>query len=296
MVQRIQPDVVHAHYVGTNGLVAAATGFRPLIATAWGSDVLFAGRAPLRGALVSYVLRQASVITCDADHMVEAMVRLGITRDKMRLVYFGMDTEKFSPARRSREVREQLGISDAPAVISLRHLEPLYDVESLVRAVPAVVRAVPEAKFVIVGAGSQAAALQALSESLGVGGSVLFLGKVPNERLPSYLASMDVYVSTALSDGGIAASTAEAMACALPVVITDFGENGWWVRDGKGGFLVPLRRPDVLAERIQYLLQHPDVRSEWGTINRATIRERNDYASEMAKMSTIYAEVLAGAR
>lgn len=292
VVRSVRPDVLHAHYVGANGLVAAACGFRPLAVTAWGSDVLFAGRSRWAGPLVRWVLRRADVVTCDADHMIDAMVALGVPRARIRLVYFGMDTERFSPAARSPGIRADLGIGDAPAVISLRHLEPLYDVESLVRAVPRVVEALPEARVVILGGGSLASALRALAESLGVSHAVRFVGTVPNDRLPAYLASMDVYVSTSLSDGGIAASTAEAMACGLPVVITDFGENGRWVVDGKGGFLVPLRNPAILAEKLVFLLRHPELRAEWGAINRETIRERNDYRVEMARMAGIYTDLI----
>jgi glycosyltransferase involved in cell wall biosynthesis len=82
------------------------------------------------------------------------------------------------------------------------------------------------------------------------------------------------------------------MACGLPVVITDFGDNRKWVEDGVSGFIVPLKDPESLAEKIIYLLKNEDVRKEFGTRNRKIIEERNNYYKEMEKMENIYIELI----
>jgi glycosyltransferase involved in cell wall biosynthesis len=98
-------------------------------------------------------------------------------------------------------------------------------------------------------------------------------------------------VSTSLSDAGIAASTAEAMACGLPVVITDFGDNGRWVKNGEGGFLFRPGDHEALAQAIVWLLTHEGARSAFGRVNRTTIEQHNDYEKEMAKMERLYEEL-----
>ena len=107
---------------------------------------------------------------------------------------------------------------------------------------------------------------------------------IPHDELPRYLTSANIFVSTALSDAGLAASTVEAMDCGLPVVITDSGDNRKWVEDGVNGFIIPLKDPKTLAEKIIYLLKNPDVGKEFGMRNRKIIEERNDYYKEMKKM------------
>jgi len=99
---------------------------------------------------------------------------------------------------------------------------------------------------------------------------------------------VDVYVSTSLSDAGIAASTAEAMACRLPVVVTDVADNKKWVDNGVNGFVVPIKDPKSLAEKIIYLLQNENIRKKFGKINRKIIEEKNNYYKEMKKMEDIY--------
>ncbi len=293
IVQRLAPDVVHAHSVSDNGFLAALSGFHPLVLTAWGSDILI---APQKSRLikwgVKYALKRADYITCDAQHLVEKMVELGAAGDKIAIIYFGTDTQRFSPERRDAQLKEQLHLdAQAQIVISLRNLRPLYDVESLVRAIPTISGQVPQARFVIAGGGEQRDQLEKLACSLGVSERVLFVGPIPAGDLPRYLASADVYVSTSLSDAGLAASTAEAMACGLPVVITDFGDNREWVQDGAGGFLIPLQNPAALAEKVVHLLQNQDLRTRWGQINRGVIQERNSYHQEMAKVERIYTQL-----
>jgi glycosyltransferase involved in cell wall biosynthesis len=253
--------------------------------------VLIAARSPLVRPFVRLALRRADLITVDAQHMADAVAGFGVPRERVHLVYFGTDTEMFRPDARSEGVRRQIG---ARLVISLRSFEPVYDVATLIRSVAAVVRAVPAARFLLIGRGTQEAALKDLSNSLGVSDHVVFLGHVPARQLPQYLASSDVYVSTALSDAGLAASTAEAMACGLPVIVTDSGENRLWVRDGENGYVVPTTSPEILAERIVDLLRRPDVRAEWGQANRQVIVERNNYAREMRRMEEIYHALTAG--
>ena len=153
-------------------------------------------------------------------------------------------------------------------------------------------REVPEAKFLLIEKGSQEAALKELAKSLGVLDSVRFVGWVPGDELPQYIASADIYVSTALSDAGLAASTAEAMACGLPVIITDFGDNKKWVEDGVNGFIIPSQAPEALASKIVHLLKDEEIRKRFGSINREVITERNDWEKEMGKMAKLYEKLI----
>lgn len=291
LIKKIKPDILHVHSVALYGIAGALSRFHPFVATAWGSDVLITGKSWIKAPFVKYALKKADLITCDANHMIDAMLSLGIDDKKIRLIYFGIDTDRFCPEEKSRELREQLDIGDCPAIISLRSLFPVYNVETLIRSVPYVLEEVSDAKFVIVGTGSEKKMLKELAESLGVSENVRFVGRIANEELPNYLISMDIYVSTALSDAGIAASTAEAMACGVPVIITDSGENRKWVDNDKNGFIIPIKSPEILAEKIIFLIKNNDVRAEFGKRGRKIIEEKNNYHVEMEKVESVYVEL-----
>jgi len=291
LLRKIRPDIIHAHYLGHFGILAglygSLSGFSPIVLTAWGSDVI-TGAIGWKRWLIKHALKRADLITCDADHMVERLVMLGANREKIKLICFGTDTRKLSPRPKSEKLKEQLGVGGSPVVISLRLLQPLYDVESLITAIPLVLKEIPETKFVIGGEGSQEKDLRQLAQSLGVSDNARFVGFIPNDELPRYLTSSDVYVSTSLSDAGLSASTAEAMACGLPVIITDFGDNRKWVEDGVNGFIVPLRDPETLASQIIYLLRNKDDRIKFGQAGRQIIEEKNNYEKEMGRMGELY--------
>ncbi len=292
IIKRINPDVVHAHSIADVSLLGTFSR-RPFAVTPWGSEILISPQESMVSRwLVKYILKRADLITCDAEHIQKPLIKLGADPQKIRLIYFGVETRKFRPEPRDRKLGEELGIVDSPTVASFRRLDLVCDVKSLITAIPLVLREAPRAKFIIAGKGTEEMNLKELAKSLGVADSVIFLGWIPNEELPRYLALVDVYVSTALSDAGIAASTAEAMACGLPVIITDFGDNGKWVEDGVNGFLVPLKAPpEVLAAKIIYLLKDEETRKRFGKINREIITERNNWEKEMGKMANLYREL-----
>lgn len=295
LINDIKPDLLHSHYVLDYGSYGAFSGFHPFVVSAWGTDVLVVPKkSRFLKALTEYVLKKADLITCDGENSRSAMIDLGIDGKKMELISHGIDTEEFHPAKRDSGIRRELGLSESQIVISLRNLMPIYDVGSLIRAVPLVSKRVPEAIFLVAGEGRDRYSLMKLAEALGVSDRVIFAGSIPHEKLPGYLASSDVYVSTSISDGGVAVSTLEAMACGLAVVTTDVGDVRNWIKDGENGFVVPTKSPERLAEKIIYLLENTDDLKRFGTINRSIVEERADYRYEMKRMERIYENLAAG--
>ena len=297
LFQKIAADVAHVHYLNDMALISLLSGVRPIVLTAWGSDIVDSPeKSWIRKKAVKYMVRRADLMTCDADHMKRRIVQFGANPEKVQVIFFGTDVRQFQPGRRALELRKQLAPDGSLLVISIRNLEPIYDVETLIRAIPIVRARFPNAMVLIAGSGSQAGFLCHLAEKLGIMNNVRFVGPLSQEELPVYLASSDVYVSTALSDGGIAASTAEAMASRLPVVITDVGNNSQWVEDDLHGFLVPPRSPEILAEKLMSLLRDQRLRARMGIAGREVIVERNNLRQQMSRMEELYLALAKGAR
>lgn len=292
LIRIIKPDIINAHYAGVNGTLTAFSGFHPFILTAYGSDILIAPKFKIAGILIKYALKRADLITCDAEHMKRAMIDLRAEPSKIKIINFGVDTEKFSPGEKDKELKERLGAANSDIIISLRGLEPIYNIETLVKAVPLTLNEFPSAMFIIGGAGSEEKKLKDLVRSLNVDNNVRFAGWISNDDLPQYLRTSDIYVSTSLSDAGIASSTAEAMACGLASIITDFGDNKEWIKNGENGFLIPVKNPELLAEKIVYLLKNENLRKNFGQKSRKIIEEKNNYYKEMEKMEEIYKELI----
>lgn len=273
IIKNEKPDLLHAHSAGTYGLVGALTDFRPFVLTIWGSDILLT--AGLKKMSVRYALKRADLITYDGYNAEKKLLEFGVEPGKIREVRFGIEVEKFLP--------KAYGLrSNGLKIISLRSLIPIYDVETLIRAAAIVTKKIPQVEFVIAGEGRERERLERLA-----GNNVKFTGRYQPEDLPRMLAGADIYVTTALSESGLAASTSEAMAAGLPVIAADAGDNRQWI-EGKGGFVVPPKNPAALAEKIIYLAENPTARKKFGEYNRRITLEKNDYRKEMAKMEEIY--------
>ena len=294
LLRRVNPHIFHVHSAGIYGLMGVTANFHPMVLTAWGSDILINGKSTLLRPFVKHILRKADVVTSDAEHMIHAMNFLGKEKEQMTIIRFGVDTDRFKPAAVDVDLLKLLGVAGDPTVISLRNFNPIYDIQTLLKSIPYVLEQVPSTKFILVGTGPQKEDLEQLAQSLGLEDSVKFVGKLPNEDLPRYLASMDVYVSTSLSDAGIAASTAEAMACGLASIVTDSGENRLWIKDGVDGYVVPVSNPQQLAKSIIKLIIDEPLRKAFSERGRQVIAERNDYYKEMAAMGIIYDKLASG--
>jgi len=293
MVEEIDPDILHAHYVPHYGMYAALTGFRPLAVSVWGSDVLIEPKKSMvKRYVVKYVLRKADLITADSISSLKAVLSFGVDERKVKLVIHGVDLILFHPIENKEELKEALGIPQShQVVISTRGLEPIYDVETLIKAAPPILDDCPNTYFLIVGDGTLRQKLKELAHNLGVTENVRFVGLVPNEEIPKFLGVSDIYVSTSLSDT-TSVSLLEAMACELPVVVTDLEGNREWIKNGKNGFLFQTRDFKALAERILFLLRNENVRGKFGVVNRRITEKEGDYEKEMSKMEKLYEELV----
>lgn len=293
LIKNISPDILHSHSVIPYGWLGMLTGFHPFIITPWGSDILIdIQNSKIDKIFTSLALRKSELITCDGENIKEAMANLGISSKKIRFIIFGVDIQKFKPTLENGNFREKLCSPNSKIIISTRFLTPVHNVETLIKAIPIVLEKIQDIKFVIIGSGPEKEFLVNLAKTLGVFNTTKFVGEISEDEMIRYLNSADVYVSTSLSESGLAASTAEAMACGLSIINTDTGDIDLWIKDGEGGFIIPTKNPQKLAEKIIYLLKNDEERIRFGKINRKVIEKRNNYYKEMAKMESIYKELI----
>ena len=178
-------------------------------------------------------------------------------------------------------------------IFSNRSLYPIYNVELLVRAAPEISKRIPNAKILIAGEGPENERLASLAGDLGVSDRVHFIGAVPHDRMPGYLRTASVYVSTAMSDGA-SVSLLEAMACGTFPVVTDIPANREWVEDGKNGFLFQSDDPAALAEKIVESINQADLRARAGEVNTQIVQQRAQWNMNVEKLLELYARILNG--
>ncbi|MCX7161003.1 MAG: glycosyltransferase, partial [Proteobacteria bacterium] len=272
IVRAARPDVVHVHSLGTYAVLAfGVPSGVPMVSTPWGSDIILDANSSWRRAIVRRTLGRSAFCTSDAQHMRPRLAALGVDASRVHIINFGVETERFVAIASDRVAGAAVGPPGAGAasaapllrVISLRMLDPIYDIPTLIRAAARLKRSGIGLVVDIHGSGPEGGRLEAQVRELALEGIVTFHGRYSHDTLPSILAGADVYVSTSTSDAGIAASTAEAMASGLPVAISDSGENTAWITDGVNGRLFPTGNDEVLAAILEEAAANPERRRAW---------------------------------
>lgn len=283
---RLQPDIVHAHYVTSYGMLGAVATFggrRPLVLTAWGSDILVSPKQNTAvRVLTGWTLRRATLITADSRDVLDD-IRTYRPRAELAEVFWGADTTAFRPCAPAER-------HDGFHIASLRAWEPNYRIDTLVRAV-ALLRQSGPVTLHLFGGGSGEAALRALVGELGIADAVVWHGLIAPQRLAAELARCDVSVSIPLSDA-TSVSLLESMACGLSVVVSDLPANRQWV-SAEGGAVVDAAHPTAVAQALQGLRDDPAGRAQKGAHNRRLIVAQGSTASQMDHMATLYAALRA---
>ena len=146
------------------------------------------------------------------------------------------------------------GTVDAPHLVVTRNLEPLYDVETAVRAFQRVQQAYPGARLTVAGSGPEETRLKTLVAELGLADAVSFPGRLEAEQIAQLYQSADMMLNASRVDNS-PNSLIEALACGLPVVTTDVGGIPYLVKDGESAMLVPPGQPEMLADAAVDLLK-----------------------------------------
>jgi glycosyltransferase involved in cell wall biosynthesis len=287
IVRRFEPDLINAHFLPNYGFIAAACGFEPWVLSTWGSDVMI---LPDRSLLHMYrtrkVIERATAITSDADVMTRRLVELGARPERVTTFPMGVDRTVFRPFSRGEG-------SVTLRIVTNRKLKPVYNIETILSAFPAVIRNEPEAMLTVAGDGELSSALRATAARLVPGDSIRFVGQIAHSELPGLLGRHEIYVSMSLSDT-TSVSLLEAMACGLFPVVSDIPANRAWIEHNHNGILVSPRDADGLSTAIVGAWRDPELRRSAAAHNARIIEQRADWHDNMNVLNQLFDRILSG--
>ena len=172
----------------------------------------------------------------------------GFSPRRLEVVPNGIDTERFhpNPLLRRRQ-RQQWGLSESDIAIGvLARFDPMKGHRTFLAAAVRLANEIPNCQFLCIGEGAEKARLQQFAEELGISGRVKFPGR--SDDPVAALNGLDIYCSPSVYGEGFSNSVGEAMACAIPCVVTDVGDSARIV--GDTGLIVPRANPTALADAL----------------------------------------------
>lgn len=286
-------DVIHAHWLIPQGLIAAAWARlaprRPaVICTAHGADLYTLNRGIGR-RIKAWVARKADSVTVVSSSMVEPALRLGADPATTEVASMGVDSAAlFAPDGMKRE---------PDLLLFAGRLVEKKGVQFLIEALARVRSRRPMARLVVAGDGPERAALAARARALGLSDAVEFRGAVGPAQLAILYrsAAMAVFPFVIAADGdqeGLGLVVIEAQSCECPVIASDVPAVRDTVVDGETGLLAPPGDAAALARCIDALIEDPERARRLGLGGRRAAVERFGWSAVAER----YAQILLQAR
>ncbi len=287
LIEDFEPDIVHAHFATSCGLLAALSGFHPFVLSVWGDDILkFPFRSPLHKWVVRKSINCADRVTATSGMLEKSTIELIGRKKDIQVIPFGVDLGHYHYIKRANKDIIRIG--------TVRNLTPKYGIEYLIRATAACIGKSYDCRLTIVGDGIIRQDLEKLVKDLKLDEYVTFTGAVPNEKVVEYLNEFDIFVMPSVEEGetfGVAA--VEAMATGLPVIASKIGGLPEVVDDGITGTLIKPGDVEDLTKALIKYIESEELRRTHGTNGRAKVEREYNWLDNAKMMSNLYDSLLA---
>ena len=292
LVRDLAPDVIHAHDAHA---VAVASLARTLAGRRAAPPLVASRRVDfhLRGSAFSHwKYRQVDRFICASSAIRDMLAADGVPPGRTTVVHEGIDIDRIERAPRLDLHREFDLPPGCPIAGNVAALVPHKGQRHLIDAAAHLVREVPDARVLIVGAGELAGALERQIRHLRLEGRVILTGF--RSDVPAVLKGLDLFVMSSITEG-LGTSVLDAMAAGLAVVGTRAGGIPESVVEGKTGLLAPPGDAPALARAIAHLLQDTVQRQAFGAAGRQRARAAFSAERMVGETAAVYA-ALAEAR
>jgi D-inositol-3-phosphate glycosyltransferase len=233
------------------------------------------------------VLRRADrVIVATIAELTQLRFLYRANASKLVVIPPGVDVSHFYPIP-ADEAKMYVGLKpEDRMVLYVGRIEPLKGLDTLIQAMSSLELSDHDRVHLAIIGGDPAASpremsaemarLQKLCDDLSVGQTVVFLGKRDQDKLPYYYSAAELVVMPSHYESfGMVAL--EAMACGTPVIASEVGGLAYLVKDGETGFTIPDQEPDMLCEKISWLLNDRELHA---TMSQQAVEYAQDYAWE----------------
>jgi glycosyltransferase involved in cell wall biosynthesis len=241
---------------------------------------------PLRNMFSRWkYLYSADLIITVSSGIAETLILSGIPKQRLEVVYEGVDVAEIESACRRRDYPESAVVIGCVAFLSQEKGHA-----TLLSAFAELYRRRPAARLVLVGDGPLRPALERRVRQSGIGIGVRFLGF--QEEVASILRGFDIFVLPSLSEG-LSSGILAAMAASLPVVASNIGGIPELVLHETTGLLVPPQQTALLAGALEHLVDNSALRAQYGAAGRERVLSHFTVDQKIKKTLAIYERLLA---
>jgi len=296
LINELKIDLVHSGWLSLSSYAVLKTGFHPVLAMSWGSDVLNnpCNETPHNSKhlleKIKFVAKNSDAIYSDANYVADTLVEItGIKKDKISVFpQMGVDMNLYNPDDEKRNVtRDRLNLQGQVVFLSTRVFLPVYAVDQTIKAFKNIKNNYDNVKLILCGNGPLENQLKTLVSNIGLEGSVIFTGNIYDHEIIDYYRASDVYISNSLSDG-TSSSLLEAMCCGMPIIVSDLPTNMEWIKDRDNGFIIERNNIKSIYDKMLYCVMNQDAIKKLGIKNINIAQEKIDMNKNYMKLKKIY--------
>jgi glycosyltransferase involved in cell wall biosynthesis len=283
---KYQVEIVHVHhYLSVAPLAAMRYSKKekiPLVLTYHGDGQESVGGVIHRMGITFYnnhllnrILSSANVIISPSEYYINESRFLGNYREKIVVIPNGIDPRNFDVPYTKEDCRKRLGLPlHSNIILFVGKITSYKGPDVLVRAMPEIIKNVPDTELVFVGSGELKGKLEELSNKLGIFENVKFTGFVDERLKPLYYKAADVFcLPSTLNTEVFPIVLLEASASGLPMVTSDLNTFKCIIEEGYNGLFTKRGDENNLADAIIYLLENEEVRNKMGKNARKKVED-----------------------
>ncbi len=285
IIKHFKPDILHAHYATSYGLVGALSNFHPFITSSWGTDVMkFPNKNFVAKSILGFNYKMADLLCATSNTIADYIKK--VTEKPVSVIPFGIDVEKFSP-RKVDSVFE----ADEFVIGSIKPLEPLYNIDVTIRAFASACKKYPNFRLLVIGEGSAEKQLKELCASLQIENKVTFTGRIPFTEISKHYNMINVLVNISEYES-FGVSIIEAMACEKPVIVTNVGGLKEIVNHSLLGIKVEVGDVEQTAAAIEQLFTDKKMYAEIAARSREHVVKNYNWNENLKQMISAYKELM----
>ncbi|KDE60814.1 glycosyl transferase [Fusobacterium necrophorum BFTR-2] len=281
------PDIINVHYASGYGTLGRFLRFKNKLLNVWGSDVYdFPNESRLKKKILIKNLKSYKALASSSRCMAKETKKY--TDKEIYITPFGVDTNLFKNFNLRKDGNKiVIGI--------VKTLGENYGIQYLIRAIRILKNEISEEIFNkievhIYGKGSLENSLKNLAQNLGLGNKIKFLGYINNVEVPLAINKMHIFVVPSISESfGVAA--VEAMACEIPVIVSDAEGLKEVVINEKTGFVVPKKNEKAIADKLKLLLEDENLGKKFGENARKHVLKLYSWENSVDIMIELYKKI-----
>jgi glycosyltransferase involved in cell wall biosynthesis len=285
IIKHFKPDMLHAHYATSYGLVGALSGFHPFIISSWGTDVMkFPQRNFIAKSILKYNFKSADII-CATSNTIKEFIQQ-VTKKSVRVIPFGINIEEFKPKPVKSLFKEEDFV-----IGSIKPLERIYNCDILIKSFEILSKKHLNLKLLMIGEGGESDGLKKLCKELRIEDKVIFTGRIPFSKVSDYFNMINVLANLSEYES-FGVSVVEAMACEKPVVVTNVGGLKEVVADDSVGLKVGVGDINETAAALKLLILNKEMCKTIGKNARKHVLKYYNWEDNLSEMISIYNSVI----